>query len=154
YEASDILGLIYQNPILVSRISQYPPFLLLSEKPEFQELGKDAEFNQMLLSKADIVDLLKQPKLQAVLQNPEIVQELLNQDLKDFRTYLETGVSPRYQDDKILGKWRLDPWATMAQERRRHPDMTSSEMRRLKAVMTEVMPAVSITATTDKKIAL
>jgi hypothetical protein len=32
--------------------------------------------------------------------------------------------------------------------------MTSSEMRRLKAVMTEVMPAVSITATTDKKITL
>jgi hypothetical protein len=154
YEASDILGLIYQNPILVSRLSQYPPFLLLSEKPEFQELGKDPEFNQMLLSKADIMDLVKHPKLQAVLQNPEIVQELLSQDLKDLRAYLETGISPRYQDDKILGKWKLDPWATMAQERKRHPDMTSSEMRRLKAVMTEIMPAVSITATTDKKIAL
>jgi Colicin V production protein len=154
YEASDILGLIYQNPILISRLSQYPPFLLMGDRPEFQELAKDADFNQMLLSKGDIVELIKQPKLQVILQNPEIVQELLGQDLKDLRAYLETGVSPRYQEEKILGKWKLDPYASMAQERKRHPDMTSTEMRQLKTVMTEIMPAVSITATTDNKLVL
>src|SRR5205823_1044532 len=69
YEASDILGLIYQNPILVSRLSQYPPFLLLGERPEIQELAKDTEFNQMLLSKADVLDILKHPKLQTIMQN-------------------------------------------------------------------------------------
>jgi hypothetical protein len=154
YEASDILGLVYQNPILVSRLSQYPPFLLMADRAEFQELAKDADFNQMLLSKADIVDLIKHPKVQAVVQNAEIVQELLGQDLKDLRAYLETGVSPLYEEEKILGKWRLDPWATMAQERKRHPDMSSTQMRQLKTVMTEIMPTVSITATTDKKLIL
>jgi hypothetical protein len=154
YEASDILGLIYQNPILISRIAQYPPFLLLADRPEFQELAKDADFNQMLLSKADVVEIIKHPKLQAVVQNPEIVQELLGQDLNDLRAYLETGISPRYEEDKILGKWRFDPYATMAQERKRHPEMTSTEMKQLKAVMTEIMPTVTVTATTDKKIML
>ena len=154
YEASDILGLIYQNPILINRVTQYPPFLLMGDRAEFQELAKDTEFNQMLLSKADIMAILKHPNLQPILQNPATLQELLDQDLKDFRTYLETGISPRYEEEKILGKWRLDPYATMAQERKRHPEMTSTEMRRLKTVMTEIMPAVSVTATTDKKVAL
>jgi hypothetical protein len=152
YAACDILGLIYQNPILISRVSQYPPFLLLTEKPEFQEMTKDAEFMQMLLSKADALAILQHPKMQAVMQNPEIVQQLLDQDLPDLRAYLETGISPKYEDERILGKWRLDPYATMAQERKRKPDMTSTEMRRLKMVMTEIMPAVMITATTDKKV--
>jgi hypothetical protein len=154
YEACDILGLIYQNPILISRLSQYPPFLLYGERPEFQELANDTEFNQMLLSKADVVDIIKHPKLQAILQNPEIVQDLLAQDLSDLRAYLETGVSPRYGEERILGKWKLDPYPTMAQERKRHPDMSSSQMRKLKTVMTQIMPSVSVVATTDKKLVI
>ncbi len=150
YEASDILGLIYQNPVLLNRLSQYPTFLLLGDRPEFQELAKDAEFNQMLLSKGDVAQIFRHPQVQAVFQNREIVQEFLSQDLGDLRTYLETGVSPRYEEEKILGKWRLDPYPTMAQERKRHPDMSSTQMRRLKLVMTEIMPAVSVIATTDK----
>jgi hypothetical protein len=152
YEAADVVGLLYQNPILIGRIAQYPPFLMTGERPEFQEIVKDTEFNQMLLSKADALSILRHPRFQAVMQNPEIVQELLDQDLADLRTYLETGISPKYEEERILVKWRLDPYATMAQERKRRPDMSSTEMRRLKLVMTEIMPAVTVTATTDKKI--
>ena len=154
YEASDILGLIYQNPVLLNRLSQYPTFLLFGDRPEFQELAKDAQFNQMLLSKGDVVQIFKHPQVQAVFQNREIVEELLSQDLGDLRTYLETGVSPRYEEEKILGKWQLDPYPTMAQERKRNPDMSSTQMRRLKLVMTEIMPAVSVIATTDNKLAI
>jgi hypothetical protein len=154
YQASDILGLIYQNPILIGRISQYPPFLLMADKPEFQDMAKDTEFNQLLLTKADIMEIIKNPKLQAVVQNPEIVDELLNQDLKDFKAYLETGISPKYEEEKILGKWKLDPYGTMAQERKKRPDLSSTEMRMLKKVIMEVLPAVSFVATTDKKATL
>ncbi len=154
YEASDILGLIYQNPLLLNRLSRYPTFLLFENRQEFQELAGDAEFNQMLLSKGDIVQIVKNPKLQAVLQNPEIVQELLGQDLNDLRAYLETGVSPRYEEERILGKWKLDPYPTMAQERKRNPEMSSTQMRRLKLVMTEIMSGVAVIATTDNKIAI
>lgn len=154
YEASDILGLIYQNPLLLNRLSRYPTFLLFENRPEFQELAGDAEFNQMLLSKGDIVQIIRNPKLQAVVQNPEIVQELLSQDLGDLRAYLETGVSPRYEEERILGKWKLDPYPTMAQERKRNPEMSSTQMRRLKLVMTEIMSGVSVIATTDNKIAV
>lgn len=154
YEASDILGLIYQNPILLSRLAQYPTFLLLGDRPEFQEIASDTGFNQMLLSKADAVTIAQHPKFQAIVQNSEIMNELLAQDLKDLRAYLETGISPRYEEERILGKWRLDPYATMAQERKRDPEMTSTEMRRLKHVMTEIMPTVAVVATTDKKVTI
>jgi hypothetical protein len=154
YEGCDILGLIYQNPMLTGRISQYPPFLMLADKQEFQDMAKDTEFNQLLLTKGDIIDIVKHPKVQAVMLNPDIVQELVSQDYKDFRTYLEKGVSPKYQDEKILGKWKLEPYSTLAQERKRHPDLSSTQMRQLKKVMMEIMPAVSFTATTDKKVVL
>lgn len=152
YEASDILGLLYQNPILAGRVSQYPTFLLLGDRPEFQELANDTELNQMLLSKSDAMAIFKHPKVQAIVQNQEIMQELASQDLQDLRTYLETGISPKYEEERILGKWKLDPYPTMAQERKRNPDMSSTQMRRLKAIMTEIMPAVSVVATTDKKV--
>src|SRR5262249_26306800 len=38
YDTSDILGLIYHNPLLQSRLSSYPVFLTLAERKEFREL--------------------------------------------------------------------------------------------------------------------
>jgi phosphate/sulfate permease len=154
YEVADLLGLIYQNPILQSRLSQYPPFLTLRERPEFQEIAKDKDFNSMLLSKVQVTEIVNNPKTQALINNQEITQELLQQDLKDLRQYLETGKSPKYDDEKILGRWKLDTYATVAQERRKKPDMSASEMTRLKKQINELMAGVSFVATTDNKATL
>jgi uncharacterized membrane protein required for colicin V production len=154
YEAADIVGLLYQNPVLRGRLSQYPPFLMLGERPEFQQMSTDAEFSSLLLSKGDAMAIWRHPNMQAVIQNRDILDELMHQEFSDLRTYLETGVSPRYEDEKILGKWELDSYATMAQERRKYPEMSSAQMRQLRTIMTEIMPAVSFTATTDKRAVL
>lgn len=151
YQICDILGLIYNNPILLSRLSHYPPFLSLGQKQEFQDIATDAEFNNLLQTKGDIAQILNHPKVQAVIYNSEILQELLQQDLKDFRNYLETGKSPKFDEEKILGRWTWDSYSTLVQERKKRPNLTAPEMMRLKKTMTEVLKSVSFMATTDNK---
>lgn len=154
YEVCDIIGLIYNNPILLSRLAQYPPFLSLGQRQEFQDIATDAEYNNLWLSKGDITQILNHPKTQTVIYNPEIVQELLRQDLRDLRQFLETGKSPKYDDEKILGRWDLDFYSTLARERKKRPNLTASEMTRLKRMLTEVLKTVSFMATTDNKVDL
>src|SRR5438105_1128912 len=42
YDAADIAGLIYNNPLIEARLSRYPGILGLAERPEFQDLANDA----------------------------------------------------------------------------------------------------------------
>lgn len=151
YQTSDILGLIYHNPILVSRLADYPPFLQLGERAEFQELAKDTEFNNLFMSKGDAAEMIGHPKIQAIVLNEELVQELLKQDMKDLKEYLETGVSPKYSAERILGRWHLDAYASLAQMRKKKPDMPASEMVLLRKRLSALESATSFTATTDNK---
>jgi hypothetical protein len=154
YQASDILGLIYNNPALLNRLSEYPPFLTIGARAEFQEIATDTEFNTLLQSKGDVAQILQHPKTQTIIYNPEILQELLQQDLPDLHKYLMTGKSPKFEEEKILGRWKLDLYSTMAQVRRKNPDMPASQMARMKKLINETLSAVSFTATTDNKATL
>ncbi|MBI2948211.1 MAG: CvpA family protein [Verrucomicrobia bacterium] len=154
YQICDIIGLIYNNPILLNRVSQYPPFLSIGQRQEFQDIATDVEYNNLLLSKGDITQIISHPKTQSIIYNPEIVQELLQQDLGDFRHYLETGKSPKFDEEKILGRWDLDFYSTLVQERRKRPNLTASEMMKLKRNLTELLKSVTLMATTDNKVNL
>jgi hypothetical protein len=154
YETSDLLGLVYNNPILIGRLSSYPPFLSLGERTEFQEIATDTEYNNMLLSKPDVMQIVNHPKTLAIIQNQEIMQYLRQQDLKDLRHYLETGHSPKFAEEKLLGRWELDPYATMIQARKKNPDMSASEMVRVKKIVRDYLSTVTLMATVDNKVVL
>ena len=97
YDAVDIVGLIFHNPLLQSRLSTYPPFLGLSERPEFKEFAKDTKFQEFWQSSPSLGEFMANEKVGKLVQNPEMytnVVGLLQGDLKDLRTYLETGNSP------------------------------------------------------------
>ncbi|MBI2929239.1 MAG: CvpA family protein [Verrucomicrobia bacterium] len=151
YEAADILGLIYNNPVLESRIAAYPPFLILAERTEFQEIAADAQVNELVKSQANILDILNHPKVQAVLANQEIIQQLLQLDLKDLRQFLETGKSAKFEEEKILGRWRVDGFATLVLQKKNKPDITAKEMGRLKQLATTLFPGITLVATADNK---
>lgn len=154
YEGADIIGLIYNNPIVLSRLAQYPAFLSLGEKPEFQAIATDPEFSTLLLSKGDIVQMVQHPSSQTIINNPEILGNLLNQDLGDLKEYLNTGVSPKFADERILGRWYLDNYATLTAERKKRPDITSSEMRRLKKEIMDSLKSVELMATPENQVIL
>jgi hypothetical protein len=154
YQAADVAGLMYHNPILVSRLAQYPPYLMLGESHEVQQLGADPDFNNMFMSKADALEILRHPQVQQVLSSPNLVNQLVSADFQDLRVHLETGESPKYGDELILGRWKLDPFATMAQERRRRPNMPASELTTMRKAFEMIAPAITLLATTDQQVVL
>lgn len=130
YDAADIAGLLYQTPLLEARLSRYPAILGLGERPEFQDLANDSEFSQMRERGASIAEILNYPKVQAILNNPDLlktVESSLVPNLKDLRAFLETGESATFTE-KILGRWRFDVNGVIGLLRREKPNTSSREM--------------------------
>lgn len=114
YEVSDIIGLSLKNPLLESRFRNYPPFLKSLTEAEVEGVTvvelDSSEFRKMLAEQSSIVHLALAAFALSISDLGEI---LLQTNLKDYRTFLESGESPIYSDEKILGRWQLDGNATI-----------------------------------------
>ncbi|HXT11477.1 MAG TPA: CvpA family protein [Candidatus Angelobacter sp.] len=132
FQAGDIVGLIYHNPLLQARLSRYPAILGLAELPQFQDLANDKDFAELQMRQAPILQIINYPKVQAIIQNPDLVKTITNSllpNLSDLQNYLMTGKSDVFTDD-ILGRWDFDVNETMGLVRTAHPKMTSSEAKK------------------------
>jgi hypothetical protein len=132
FQAGDIVGLIYHNPLLQARLSRYPAIIGLSEQPEFQDLGNDKEFTELQMRQPPIIDLINYPKVQAIVKNPDTVKTITNAlvpNLTDLQTFLETGKSQTFTED-IFGRWDFDLPGTMALIRKAHPNLTPAEAQK------------------------
>ncbi len=156
YQASDIADLVLHNPLLKSRISHYPPFLTLGQRPQFQALANDEPLLEMMDRQANISEILKYPAVQAIVTNTALTGEIygiLGNDLNDLQEYLTTGKSPKFDDETILGVWTIDPQATLAQERKRH-GLTPRQLARVRQEMYPIITDLSLTTTTDHQVIL
>jgi hypothetical protein len=157
YQASDIADLLLHNPLLKSRVSHYPPFLTLGQRPEFQALANDGQLLEMIDRQASINEILKYPAVQAIVTNAALTGEIysiLGHDLNDLQEYLMTGKSPKWDDEAILGVWTIDPQATWSEARKRHTGLTPRQLAKLKNDMYPVINDLSLVATTDKQMIL
>lgn len=152
YVASDILGLVYNNPALHSRLASYPPFLGLAEKPEISELARDPEVNTLIQSRAGVVEILDHPKIRAVADNPELVNELLALDFADLDAYLRTGISAKYKDERLLGRWRLNVRRSIAEMKLVSSEkLPTVEFNLLRKALNVYLDNMTIGFTTDNK---
>lgn len=152
YLASDILGLVYANPALHSRLASYPPFLGLAEKTEVAELAKDPEVNTLIQSQAGLNTLLQNAKLRAVIDNPDLVNELLGLSFEDLNAYLRTGVSEKFKDEHILGRWRLNVRRSIAEMKNVAVDkLPAVEFNLLRKALNVFLEDMTIGFTTDNK---
>ncbi len=136
YDATDILALIQRNPIAISRLQRYPSFLSLAERPEMQALAADSEVNDLIQRQSSIGDILKHPKVQAIVTNADVTSQIgkiVGNDLKDLKTFLETGKSAKYDSQKLLGRWRWDRTATINTEKKAKASFTAADQQRLNA---------------------
>ncbi len=154
YAIDDILGLIHANPLLQGRVQNYPPFLALGERSEFTDLGADADFQKLLQDRAGFTAIYTHPKSQAILGNAELRQLLLATDLKDLKTYLETGKSPKFDDEKLLGRWRADVGSTVTDARRKRTNLQPADLKALRFMLNTVLKQASLTAYTDGRYVL
>jgi len=132
YDAADALGDVLHNPVLESRLASYPPFLPLLDRQEFKDLGNDLKFQEFWLGGPTFTQVKSNPKLGPMLDNVELytnVVALLKGDFGDLKTYLETGKSEKFGDEKIIGRWDLDFPGSMAQARKAKANITTVELR-------------------------
>jgi hypothetical protein len=150
YEACDIAGLVYRNPLLQSRLSGYPGLLPLQERSELQELAADKEFTELFQQQAPLTAVLNHPKIQAIARNNEIVQAISSIDLQDLRVYLETGRSPKFEEEHILGRWRLDLSGTLIELKKELSSLTASGWKVAKRALT--MAEMTLSAMPDNRV--
>jgi uncharacterized membrane protein required for colicin V production len=149
YDTADVVGLIYHTPLLEARLSRYPAFLSLGERPEFQDLASDAQFTELRQKQASIMDVINYPKVQAMLKNPEVLNAIsaaLIPNLKDLRAYLESGKSEQFDSQKILGRWEFDVNGTVGLLRKVKPNMSPTEAARLRATLAATFMKTSFVA--------
>ena len=152
YDSADLAGLIYNNPLSQARLARYPAFLSLAERPEFQDMAGDTRFSELLLGRAPIMEVIEHGKAQAVLKNPELLRLIwatVMPDLKDLPIFLDTRKSPKYDPERILGRWLFNGNATMALFRRAKPNISSKEMQVWRRWMLAVFAKTSFVAMTD-----
>lgn len=150
YDAADVTGLIYHNPVLQGRLANYPYFLGLSQNSELQEIGGDKEYNDLLFGKAAFGKIINHPNTKRILANREVVDQVKGVDLKDLKTYLETGKSAKYEDQKILGRWILDKDTVLTAARKQRPDMKGNELLALRKAV-QALPDITVINTIDNK---
>jgi hypothetical protein len=154
YQTADIAGLVYNNPLLEARLSRYPAFVGLAERPEFQALANDQSFAEMRQRGEPVLKLLNHPSVQSILGNHELVDSVrktLVPNLKDLRAFLETGRSPKYEAENILGRWNFDVNYTLLALRKTKPNLPSSEMSKMKKGLMAAYAKTALVATIDKK---
>jgi len=154
YDSADIVGVIYHNPLADSRLSRYPLFLALGERPEFQAMDKDKDFADLRAKQIPVMELANHPTMQSILNNVDLVNEiwtLTAPNLKDLRTYLETGKSPKYDNEKILGRWLFDLNDTLTHLKDRKLDIGSGELLRQKKAMSASFMQTKFLAAADKQ---
>jgi hypothetical protein len=96
--------------------------------------------------------VLDHPKAQAILHNPELVQLIwatVVPDLKDVPIYLATGRSPKYDPQKLLGRWTFNVNGAMNLFRRSKSNISSTDMQKWKKWMVTAFAKTTFIAMTD-----
>lgn len=159
YDAIDVMGDLYKNPLMESRLASYPPFMKLAEEGQFKELGKDKDFQEKLWLKQprpSLGALIGHEKMQPLVGNVDVftnIMGMLNWDLKDLKTYIETGKTPKYEEEHLLGHWYYDYATSFRRARKAKPIVTPVEGKKLRESLGAFTNGV-LTAFVEKKVTL
>jgi hypothetical protein len=125
----------------------------LGEQPDFKPFT-DAKFQEQWASGISLGEFAGHETVKPVLHNEQLftnVLGLVRPDLKDLKIYLETGASPKYDDEKILGRWQFNFRASVGEARRRKPTIGSAELSRLRRKLGTAFNNATLLATVDNK---
>ncbi|HEY3932913.1 MAG TPA: CvpA family protein [Verrucomicrobiae bacterium] len=140
YKMADLAGLILQNPDLSDRLAHYPAFLSLYERDDLQQLTQNSDFANAWSQHVPAGQLLNEPAVKSILQDKDLINTvwtLLQTNMDDLTVYLKTGKSPKYDSEKILGRWDFNVSVTVAMVRQARPNIPASEMRAVRATWSQ-----------------
>jgi uncharacterized membrane protein required for colicin V production len=154
YKMADLAGLILQNPQLSDRLGHYPAFLSLRERDDLQQLTQNSDFTSAWSQHVPMGQLLNEPAVKNILQDKDLINTvwmLLQTNMDDLTVYLKTGKSPKYDSEKILGRWDFNVSVTVAMLRQARPNIPASEMRAIRATWTHAFADTIFVAGGDEQ---
>ncbi|HEY0550425.1 MAG TPA: CvpA family protein [Verrucomicrobiae bacterium] len=137
FDTADTLGLLHHNRNLIDRLETYPVFAAMAQQPIYQTLAADKELQSLIKSKGSFEEIMANATVQNVISNSDIVTNVMQIDVLDLNQYLETGVSPKFEKEKILGRWSYDLLTTLRMNKALKPDVTATTWVRLKKELSE-----------------
>jgi len=156
YDLADLGGTLYRTPLSQARLANYPAFLSLSERPEFNDLAS-GPFTEAWARQDPINKLFANNAMQSIRGNPELLKTIWDttaDNLSDFRHYLATGKSATYDPITILGRWQFDVGASVAALRRAKPNIVASEMQKVRRYVEAAFSKTRLVAKPDHKISV
>ncbi|NGO38090.1 CvpA family protein [Limisphaera ngatamarikiensis] len=157
YQAADFVGLLFHNPMLEGRLARYPALLEIAERPELHGFAQDTSWTQLRQSRAPLREVLAHPQMTALMQNLDLLREIwaiLEPDLPDLMAYLETGRSPKYEKEPILGTWAFDFRTAFVLYRKANPRMTALQLREARKHLSGIFLNTSLVAAPSGFVAL
>ncbi len=154
YDGADVVANIFHTPLLQRRLANYPPFLLIGENDQFTGLSDTGFQGDWLKGALTFGSFVNHEKVKPLIENQDVVTNVLGMlggDFKDLKVYLETGKSPKYDEERILGHWEFDYKASVNATRRKKVNMGSAELTRLRRYLAATFLKSILTTTVDHK---
>ncbi len=157
YDGADVVADIFHTPLLQRRLANYPPFLLVGENEEFKGLSDAGFQGEWLKGSLTFGDFVGHERIKPLIENQDVVTNVLGMlggNFKDLKVFLDTGKSPKYDEERILGNWKFDYQASVNAARRKKPNMGSADITRMKKTLASIFLKSTLIATVDHKIVI
>ena len=150
-QTADLLGLLYHNRELQTRLPDYPLFMSLAENGEVQSVLTNETFAVLLPAQTNISLILKHPSTPTLYGNADLQRVLQELDHADLLNFLKTGRSEKYAQEPLIGRWQLDIAATARQYGKSNPKATVTDLNRLRGVLRYRVADYQLITTPDEK---
>jgi hypothetical protein len=156
YDAVDVIGLVFHQPLLQHRLATYPPFLSLENSGPILAVANDQGLQERWLGTMSFNEFIGNQSVNALMHDVDVYNQVLGlveNDLGDLEKHLRTGKSPKYENDAILGKWSFNYSASYNLARRKKALMSLAELRALRRALGALREA-TLTAYVDNSVKL
>ena len=152
YKKADFFGLLVQNPRLVARLDDYPAFISLGERPEIQQLAQNSSLVQSWNTGSPIGNVVYDSQIQGIINNTNLlasVWSIVQTDMDDMTNYLMTGKSPKYDSEKIIGRWDFDVVPALGALLESQPKIKPNDLKAIRALWTQAFASTTFVAGAD-----
>ena len=155
FDAADLAGLIYHNDLLEARLGRYPAFISLGEEQVFKQIAASKDFRELRQRQPPVMDIVNNPLLQPIVGDPNMLNriwDLLTPNFQDLQEFLQTGLSEKYADKHLVGRWDANFPASFSELQETLPTATSTEMRNGRRDMALILTnTTTLVATLDDR---
>jgi hypothetical protein len=155
YRRANFAGLLVQNPRLTGRLGDYPAFISLTERPEIQALAQDTSLIQAWDTGASEVTILGDGQVQGIINNTNLfitIRTIIETNMDDITNFLISGKSPKYDSEKIIGRWQFDVVPALGKLLESQPKIRPNELKAIRALWTPAFAQTTFIAGSDGQV--